>query len=157
MVFHGEALMVVDLPARRSEITVLPNYLWRAHGSMVPIVVEFALDLDDHQVVHATGLSLPKKEGMVLISAPSGTGKTTTALALARCGLRLAIEPMNSSEMLAALAADNVRGLKSGPTLLQKRRFAMLADLVQTVPAYSVTITEGLSDIEAIADWLGSA
>lgn len=232
MSFPGEARMVVDPEARRADIVVSRDRPWRAHGSMVPIAVEFALDLDDRQVVHAAGLSLPGEGGMVLVSAPSGTGKTTTALALARCGLslaaddvvvlrrepasivawglpralnvhrdtatmlpwlklqpewndegeqmvprrrlapavaledrelpvmrlvllqrgtRTAIEPLEATEMLAALAADNVRGSTSGLTPLQERRFTMLADLVRAAPAYRMTVAAGLSDIEAIA------
>ena len=233
--FPGEARMVVDLPARRADIVVLQDCHWRVYGTMVPIVVEFALDLEDQQVVHAAGLSIPGEEGIVLVSAPSGTGKTTTALALARCGLRFAaddimvlrrqpaaifawglprplnvhrqtatmmpwlnlpsvwdeegeqmvprcqlaaavalenralpvtrlvllqrggraaVEPLESSEMLAALATDNVRNSTSGLTPLQERRFAMLTDLVRVAPAYRVTTANGLSCIKGIADWL---
>jgi len=92
MAFPGQARMVVDPGGRRADIVVSPDHPWRACGSVVPISVEFALDLDGQQVVHAAGLSAPDGKGMVLISAPSGTGKTTTALALARAGLSLAAD-----------------------------------------------------------------
>lgn len=92
MSFPGEARMVVDLDARWAEIAVSPDHPWRAYGSLVPIAIEFALDLDDQHIVHAAGLSVPGEDGMVLVSAPSGTGKTTTALALARRGLSLAAD-----------------------------------------------------------------
>ena len=237
MAFPGEARMIVDPSGRRADIVVSEDRPWRAYGSMVPIAVEFALDLEDQQVVHAAGLSLPGEDGMALVSAPSGTGKTTTALALARCGLplaaddimvlrregtairawglpralnihrdtaamlpwlalrpewndqgeqmvprrqlastvvlenrelpvtrlvllrrgdRVAVEPLEATEALVALAADNVRGSTSGLTPLQARRFAMLADLVRAVPACRVTLAAGLSDIETVASRLGS-
>lgn len=237
--FPGEARMVVDPGARRAEIVVSPDHRVRAFGSLVPIAVEFALDMEDQQAVHAAGLALPGGKGMVVISAPSGTGKTTTALALARCGLpfaaddvmvlrraggegraaivawglpralnvhrdtaamlpwldlepqwnqngeqnvprrrlaeklaledgelpvtrlvllrrgdRAAVEPLDATEMLAALAADNVRASAAGLTPLQARRFAMLADLVRTVPACLVTVPDGLSAVVEIAERL---
>ncbi|MBX3580444.1 MAG: hypothetical protein KF810_00915 [Rhizobiaceae bacterium] len=235
MSFPEEARMVIDPQARRADIVVARDRPQRARGSVVPIAVEFALDLEDQQVVHAAGLSLPAEGGMVLVSAPSGTGKTTTALALARSGLSFAaddimvlrrepgsivawglpralnvhrntaamqpwlnlqpqwnaegeqavprrnlasgvqledrelpvtrlvllqrgertkMEPLAPTDMLAALAADNVRNSTSGLTPLQGRRFAMLADLVRAVPAYKVTMAAGLSDIEVIASEL---
>ncbi len=235
MSFPGEARMTVDLRARTADIVVSPARPWRACGSMVPIVVEFALDLEDQHVVHAAGLSVPGKDGMVLVCAPSGTGKTTTALALAKHGLpfaaddivvlrrekgvirawglpralhvhrntaamlpwlglppkwddegeqmvprhrigsavvlenrelpviqlvvlqrddHTAIEPLDSTEMLAALAADNVRSSASGLTPLQQRRFAILADLARSASSNKVTIAPGLSSIEALAGWL---
>ncbi|WP_439574735.1 hypothetical protein [Phreatobacter sp.] len=232
MSFAGEARMAVDLRARRSDIVVSRDHPWRAYGSMVPIAVEFALDLEDQQVVHAAGLSLPDEAGMILVSAPSGTGKTTTALALARCGFALAaddivvlrrtgnavvamglpralhvhrdtaamlpwlalrpqwndqgeqmvprralspavsledrvlpvrrlvllqrgpcadIQPLSAADMLVALASDNVRGSASGLTPLQHRRYAMLADLVRSVPACRLTVAAGLVGMQSIA------
>lgn len=236
MSFPGEARMVIDPVGRGADIVISPDFPRRASGSLVPIAVEYALDLEDQQVVHAAGLALPGERGMVLVSAPSGTGKTTTALALARCGLRFAaddvmvlrrerdgivawglpralnvhrdtaammpwlalppewnrlgeqsvprrslapavvledrelpvarllllqrgdrtaIEPLGATEMLAALAADNVRYSTAGLTPLQDRRFGMLADLARQVPAWRVTLPEGLEGVGTIATHLG--
>lgn len=92
MAFPGETRMVIDQRARRADAVISPDHHERAHGSIVPIAIEFALDIEDQQVVHAAGLSLPGQDGMILVSAPSGTGKTTSALALARSGLSLAAD-----------------------------------------------------------------
>ena len=232
LTFPGEACMMIDLEGRRAEIVVTDNHRHRAKGCMVPMIIEYALDREDQQVVHAAGLSLPDDKGMILISAVSNTGKTTTSLALAKCGLKFAaddvmvlrrepdgvvgwglprwlhvhrktaemlpwlelepkwnkneeqmvirrdlaskidienstlpvkclihlkrgekatIEPIEATDMLVHLAEDNVRGSPTGLTSLQSNRFTMLADLVDAVPAYSVTIGEGLLDIETIA------
>ena len=232
LTFPDEACMVIDLEGRRAEIIVTHDHRHRAQGCMVPIIIEYALDREGQQVVHAAGLSLPDDKGMVLISAASNTGKTTTSLALAKCGLKFAaddvmvlrreldgvvswglprwlhvhrktaemlpwlelepkwnkneeqmvtrrelaskldienstlpvtclihlkrgekaaIEPIEATDMLVHLAEDNVRGSPTGLTSLQANRFTMLADLVEAVPAYCVTIGEGLLDIETIA------
>ena len=78
-----------------------------------------------------------------------------TRLVLLQRGERTAMEPLGATEMLAALATDNVRNSTSGLTPLQGRRFAMLADLVRAVPACKVTVAAGLTGIEAIASDLG--
>ena len=74
-----------------------------------------------------------------------------TQLILLHRGESAGIEPLAATEILAALVEDNVRGSRSGLTSLQDHRFTMLADVVSAVPAYRVTIGEGLSDIEMIA------
>ena len=101
MAFPGEASMRVDTAASRAAITVSPGHLRRATGSLAALAIEFAHDGAGQQLVHAAGLALPEGRGMVLVSAPSGTGKTTTALALARHGF--------------AFAADDVLALRRTP------------------------------------------
>jgi hypothetical protein len=235
MAFPGEASMRVDRAAGRATIVVSPGHPRRAAGSMAALAIEFAHDHVGQQLVHAAGLALGEGRGMVLISAPSGTGKTTTALALARSGLAFAaddvlalsrgpagimarglpralnvhrrtaamlswlelgehwndndeqplpwrrladavalergelpverlvllqrgdvsaIEPLAATDMLAALAADNVRGSLAGLTPLNRRRFVMLGELARTVPAWMLTLAEGLGGIGTIAEAL---
>jgi hypothetical protein len=92
MTFPGEASLEIDSLSGRAEMIVSPGHPKRATGSMAAIVIEFAYDHGGQQLLHTAGLALPGQDGMILVSAPSGTGKTTTALALARCGFSFAAD-----------------------------------------------------------------
>lgn len=87
MVFPGRQTLLVDNAAARAEIRVLPEAktLWTAWM----LALDAALDADGQSMLHMAGLTLPGREGTVLIHAPSGTGKTTTSLALASQGFGL--------------------------------------------------------------------
>jgi hypothetical protein len=53
------------------------------------LVLDAALDAGGQHMLHTAGLTLPGRDTIVLIHAPSGTGKTTTSLALATQGFGL--------------------------------------------------------------------
>ena len=53
------------------------------------LVLDAAIDASGQFMLHAAGLTLPGSEAQVLIFAESGTGKTTTSLALADSGFGL--------------------------------------------------------------------
>jgi hypothetical protein len=53
------------------------------------LVLDAALDAGGQHMLHTAGLTLPDSDAVVLIHAPSGTGKTTTSLALATQGFGL--------------------------------------------------------------------
>ena len=53
------------------------------------LVLDAALDAGGQHMLHTAGLTLPDSDALVLIHAPSGTGKTTTSLALASQGFGL--------------------------------------------------------------------
>jgi hypothetical protein len=53
------------------------------------LVLDAALDASGQHMLHTAGLTLPDSDAVVLIHAPSGTGKTTTSLALATEGFGL--------------------------------------------------------------------
>ncbi|MFC3327251.1 serine kinase [Mesorhizobium cantuariense] len=53
------------------------------------LVLDAALDAGVQHMLHTAGLTLPDHDAVVLIHAPSGTGKTTTSLALATQGFGL--------------------------------------------------------------------
>lgn len=231
--FPGAATLTVNPERRTADIVLAENGLRHIHGGMIALVLEFALDADGQQVVHCAGLSLPHSDRAMLFCAPSGTGKTTTALALARFGFPLAgddamvlsrrgdqfcawglpraakihrksvellswlasvtgerwddadeqavtreklaeiipidrrclrvtdmvllrrgdgieimLQPIHKAEMLAALAADNVRLAATGITPLQSRRYSMLAGAVSKASTFELTTTRNL---EALA------
>ncbi|MEI9407181.1 serine kinase [Mesorhizobium salmacidum] len=53
------------------------------------LMLDAALDAGGQHVLHTAGLTLPGRDAVVLVHAPSGTGKTTTSLALATQGFGL--------------------------------------------------------------------
>lgn len=108
MTFPGEASLTMDIVAGHAEMIVSPSRPGRASGGLAAIAIEFAYDNGGQQLLHAAGLALPRQAGMILISAPSGTGKTTTALALARCGLAFAADDV------VALRRDGSRIMARG-------------------------------------------
>lgn len=95
------ASLFLDLPARRGEIRLAPGAPRALADALLPLALEFLLDAEGRQILHAAGLSLPGEGRMILLCAPSGTGKTTTALALARGGL--------------GFASDDAVALREGP------------------------------------------
>ncbi|WP_419909223.1 hypothetical protein [Hoeflea sp.] len=62
-------------------------------GETLSIVTSFALDhilsVAGHVMIHAACVELPGGKGRLVLHAPSGTGKTTTALSLVEKGYRL--------------------------------------------------------------------
>lgn len=221
--------------ARTAQLIVAESGLAHARGNMIALALEFALDADGQHVVHCAGVSLPDSDRAVLLCAPSGTGKTTTALALARDGFPLAaddamvlrmggngihawglpralkvhrktvqmlpfltgvtaegwdenneqaverarleglvpidrrnlrvteilllsrkgsgegrLRPMPKAEMLAALAADNVRRANAGLTPLQARRYAMLAAAVNNASTFELELPQRMTHLTDI-------
>lgn len=66
------------------------------------LVLDAALDAGGQHMLHTAGLTLPGHDALVLIHAPSGTGKTTTSLALATQGFGLC----SDDAMILDLASD---------------------------------------------------
>ena len=67
-----------------AEIRVRPDT--RITWTAWMLLLDAALDADGQHMLHTAGLTLPGRDAIVLIHAPSGTGKTTTSLALASQG-----------------------------------------------------------------------
>ncbi|MDA4846202.1 hypothetical protein [Hoeflea poritis] len=71
------------------EFTVGPA----CNGEILSIATSYALDhivgAAGHVMVHAACIETPDGSGRLVLHAPSGTGKTTTALALVEAGYRL--------------------------------------------------------------------
>ena len=86
--FPGLQSLTLHAGERRAEIVVDPSagaIAW----TIWMMVMEAALDAAGQVLLHAAGLQRAGIGMAVLIHAPSGTGKTTTALALAGAGFGL--------------------------------------------------------------------
>ncbi|WP_173930929.1 hypothetical protein [Chelativorans sp. Marseille-P2723] len=229
--FPGAATLNIFPDARTAELIIAEGRLVHTRGNMIALALEFALDSDGQQVVHCAGVSLPDSDRALLLCAPSGTGKTTTALALAEAGFPLAaddamvlriedddirawglpramkvhrktaemlpflaavmgswndngeqaiprarlegvvsfdrrnlrvtdifllnrsgsgrgrLRPIPRAEMLAALAADNIRRANTGLTPLQSRRYAMLAKAVDKASAFELDLPHRITHL----------
>ncbi|QKD00244.1 serine kinase [Mesorhizobium loti] len=66
------------------------------------LVLDAALDAGGQHMLHTAGLTLPDNDTVVLIHAPSGTGKSTTSLALATQGFGLC----SDDAMILNVASD---------------------------------------------------
>jgi hypothetical protein len=97
--------------------------------------------------------SLPWRRLAGVVALESGELPVSRLVLLQR-GDVSAVEPLEAADMLAALAADNVRSSLAGLTPLNRRRFAMLGELARTVPAFRATLAGGLAGIEAVAEAL---
>ncbi len=74
---------------RVADLATLNGAEIRAAGTAGMLALEAAIDSFGQASVHAAGLTLPGTDDLVLLYAASGTGKTTTALNLARAGFGL--------------------------------------------------------------------
>ncbi|MEW6635156.1 MAG: serine kinase [Pseudomonadota bacterium] len=87
LIFPGRQTASIHAGEGWAEIRVLPDakVLW----TLEMLVLDAALDAGDQHMLHTAGLTLPDRQDLVLIHAPSGTGKSTTSLALASQGFGL--------------------------------------------------------------------
>ncbi|PBB20979.1 serine kinase [Mesorhizobium sp. WSM4313] len=87
LVFPGQQTLSIHDGEGRAEIRLHPDS--KIKWTLLMMVLDAALDADGQHMLHTAGLTLPEKDGLVLIHAPSGTGKSTTSLALASRGFGL--------------------------------------------------------------------
>lgn len=88
--FPGKISVLIDPEKHRAHISVAAGEAARVGQNTGMVAIEAAVDAMGQHVIHAAGLVLPDRDQMVLVYAPSGTGKTTTSLALAANGFSLA-------------------------------------------------------------------
>jgi hypothetical protein len=95
----GDSLLEAALPADR---------LRPALGDAMIFALDHALSSHGQCLAHAACLVTPDGRGMVMLHAASGTGKTTTAMALALAGFRLSgddttalLAPAESGQLVA--------------------------------------------------------
>lgn len=87
LVFPERQIVSINGEEGWAEIRIRPD----AKAAWTPsmLVLDAALDAGGQHMLHTAGLTLPDHGSVVLIHAPSGTGKTTTSLALATQGFGL--------------------------------------------------------------------
>lgn len=87
LVFPARQTVAINDDERWATLRVRPG----AKAAWTPsmLVLDAALDAGGQHMLHTAGLTLPGRDAVVLIHAPSGTGKTTTSLALATQGFGL--------------------------------------------------------------------
>ncbi len=87
LIFPGQQTVAVHDTEGWAEIRVHPDS--KVKWTLAMMVMDAALDAGGQHMLHTAGLTLPGSEALVLIHAPSGTGKSTTSLALASRGYGL--------------------------------------------------------------------
>lgn len=100
LVFPGRQTVAINDEEGWAELRVRPGA--KAAWTLSMLVLDAALDAGGQHMLHTAGLTLPGHDALVLIHAPSGTGKTTTSLALATQGFGLC----SDDAMILDLAAD---------------------------------------------------
>jgi hypothetical protein len=89
---------------RQALMQVAPGAEALIGGSAGIVLIEAALAASQQMLVHAAALRLPQREAAICLLAPSGTGKTTTSLALALQGFALMTD---DATVLTAPAAES--------------------------------------------------
>ncbi|TGP23988.1 MULTISPECIES: serine kinase [unclassified Mesorhizobium] len=87
LVFPGLQTASIHACEGSAEIRVHPDS--KVKWTLLMMVLDAALDAGGQHMLHTAGLTLPGREALVLVHAPSGTGKSTTSMALASLGFGL--------------------------------------------------------------------
>jgi hypothetical protein len=87
LIFPGRQTASIHAGEGWVEIRVRPDT--KITWTLWMLVLDATLDAGGQHMLHTAGLTLPDRGSLVLIHAPSGTGKTTTSLALASQGFGL--------------------------------------------------------------------
>lgn len=100
LIFPGLQTASINADEGWAEIRVHPDA--KVKWTLLMMVLDAALDAGGQHILHTAGLTLPGREALVLVHAPSGTGKSTTSLALASQGFGLCSDDV----MILKLASD---------------------------------------------------
>lgn len=87
LIFPGRQTAAINAGEGWAEIRARPDT--RITWTAWMLLLDAALDAGGQHMLHTAGLTLPGGNALVLIHASSGTGKTTTSLALASQGFGL--------------------------------------------------------------------
>ncbi|TIO77833.1 MAG: serine kinase [Mesorhizobium sp.] len=102
LIFPALQMASVHADEGWAEIHVHPDS--KVKWTLLMMVLDAALDAGGQHMLHTAGLTLPDRDGLVLIHAPSGTGKSTTSLALASQGFGLCSDDV----MILRAASDGI-------------------------------------------------
>jgi hypothetical protein len=105
LTFPQRISLAIDPDRRAAEIVVAPDSFSRVGATAGMIALDAAIDESKQFMLHAAGLTLPGKDAQVLVFAQSGTGKTTTSLALADSGFGLCTDDTMVIRLDGAAAA----------------------------------------------------
>jgi hypothetical protein len=89
LAFPDRLSLKIDPSRQAAEIIVTPDNVSRIGATSGMLTLDAAIDASGQFMLHAAGLTLPGSDAQVLVFAQSGTGKTTTSLALADAGFGL--------------------------------------------------------------------
>jgi hypothetical protein len=89
LLVHDHLVVSADRNRRHIGVTVRPGREKALHASPSIKIISEIIAASGLHLIHAACLLFPSQEEALVIFAPSGTGKTTTSLALARTGWRL--------------------------------------------------------------------
>ena len=101
----GACVVDIEPGLRKATVRLAADGMRRFMGSASMLVIDFVLLAGGQHLVHAACLTRPVTGGAVLVCGPSGRGKTTTSIALARGGLGL----MTDDASVVDFGADRVR------------------------------------------------
>lgn len=89
LLFPDKLSLVIDQHKKSAGIVVAADGISRVGATAGMLAIDAAIDASGQFLLHAAGLTLPDSDEQVLVFAQSGTGKTTTSLALAEQGFGL--------------------------------------------------------------------
>ncbi|MCX7304458.1 MAG: serine kinase [Hyphomicrobiales bacterium] len=89
LLFPGHISLALYPDRQSAEIVVSPGSISRVGATAGMLAIDAAIDASGQFLLHSAGLTLPGSDEQVLVFARSGTGKTTTSLALAEGGFGL--------------------------------------------------------------------
>ena len=103
LIATGHFSVSLNPTARLAELRYVNDRAGALGGTASFWMLEYILATHAQYVLHGASVVDPRSDEIVVLFAPSGTGKTTTALAIARSGFQLA-----SDDALVLSVRDNV-------------------------------------------------
>jgi hypothetical protein len=123
----GSCRVDIEPGSRRAVVSLADGGMRRFMGSASMLVLDLTLLAGGQHLVHGASLLRPATGGAILVCGPSGRGKTTTSIALARGGFGL----MTDDASVLTLDGGRVRVWGMPRALKVHRRTAALMPWLQ--------------------------